>query len=52
MAEWLRRWTEDLVRTLRAGSIPVSGNFSFNDDDGGALRSGASKRKAQALNRV
>ena len=29
MAEWLRRWTADLVRTLPAGSVPVSGGFIF-----------------------
>ena len=55
MAEWLRRWTADLMRTLRAGSIPDTGDFFlffFNDDDDGASRSGASKRKARALKRV
>ena len=46
MAEWLRRWTAELVRPLRAGSIPVTGDFYFNDDDGGA------SRKAGALKRV
>ena len=48
MAEWLRRWTADLMRSLRAGSIPITGEFFFlyNDDDGGALC------KARALKRV
>ena len=54
MAEWLWRWTADLKRTLRACSIPVTGDFFsfFNDADGGVSRSGASERKLRALKRV
>ena len=39
MAEWLRRWTTDSMRTLHAGSIPGTGDlllFFFYDDDGEA----------------
>ena len=46
MAEWLRRWTADLLEALRAGSIPGTDDFFsiffffFYDDDGGATRRG------------
>ena len=46
MAEWLRRWTLNLMGALRAGSIPSTGDFFslfFFYDDGGALS------KARAL---
>ena len=36
---------------LRAGSIPDTRNFFFNDE-GGASRSSTSERKARALKRV
>ena len=41
MAEWLRRWTLNLMRTLRAGSIPGTGDY-FYDDACGAANVGAS----------
>ena len=48
VVEWLRRWLENLLVTLRAGSIPGAGDFFFNNDDGGASHSVASaKYKAQ-----
>ena len=48
LAEWLRRWTCNLVGDLRAGSIPDLGilSYFFYDYDGGAKRSGASEREA------
>ena len=51
MDEWLRRWTSDLMGTLRAGSIPGTGDFFFlnlNDEGGASLRD-ASARRARAL---
>ena len=47
MAEWLRHWTLDLSRALRAGSIPDTDNFFFffNYDDGLATCSGAGERE-------
>ena len=47
MAEWIRRWTADLMKTLHAGLIPVTGYFFFNDDDGGALRKASTKYKVR-----
>ena len=53
LAEWLRRWTKNLMGALRAGSILGTFFFFFlfyffYDNDGGATRSGAGERKAQA----
>ena len=51
MAEWLRRWTADLLQALRAESIPGTVDFFSNflyDDDGGATRSGASEHEARS----
>ena len=49
MAEWLRRWTDNLMVALRVGSIPGTGDsffvLFFYDDDGGATRSGAGERE-------
>ena len=50
MAEWLSRWTSDLMGTVRAGSIPGTGNFVY--DDGLAARIGAGDCKVQVLMRV
>ena len=52
MAEWLSRWTLDLMGTLRAGLNPGTGDLLFLNDNGGLLRSNASKRKVQALMQV
>ena len=42
MAEWLRRWTSNLMGAQRVGSNPVTSHFFsfffYDDDDGGALR--------------
>ena len=37
MAEWIRQWTSDLMRALRAGLIPGTGDF-FYDDEASAKR--------------
>ena len=55
MAEWLRRWTDNLMGAVRVGSIPITGDFFcsyffFNDDDGEVTRSGAGERKTRASN--
>ena len=51
MAEWLRRMTDHLMGALRVGLIPGTGDFFvlifFFYYDGGAMRSGAGKRKAR-----
>ena len=57
MAEWLSRWTSDLLGSLCAGSNSRHRQFFFVfgfffcdlNDDGGVSRSDASQRKAQAL---
>ena len=47
MAEWIRRWTSDLMGVLRACSIHGKGNFFlfFFYDDGGVKSSSAGKRE-------
>ena len=42
MAEWLRRWTDDLKGALCVGLIAGAGDFFvliffYDDDDGGAM---------------
>ena len=51
LAEWLRRWTDNLMGSLRVGLIPGTGDFFvlfFYDDDCGATHSGVGERKARA----
>ena len=44
MAEWFRRW----AKNLKGSACMFDSRHVYNDDDGGAARSGAGEREVRA----